>query len=363
MEQKHRRSVFRPGLAIEDLVTIDGHSFAFAMDGEDNDSNLKATAGQFSTSGGAITNGYLDTTLGGSAADQATAFTGSYTGPDPVRGRFSIALNGAGSSTGYTAYVIDANRMFILDNTSNNGEQAGNLRLQQPAAATSAALSGPFVLYNRGAQFNSNSGIPTNFYANLLLGAGDGAGNLTIHQSYANNAGSYAAGKSTGGPTMLSFDAANPGRASLQTASGTTYLYFYDVNKAFEMSVGTNGSVDSGGLEAQTQTTFTNAALVGNALFGELPLLSVQPTAYLGEYSLSSGGAITASITTSAQGVLSWNQSLSATYVWDTTATGSGGFLMSNGAQGAASCAVISATRFACIPQTASDPSVQIMEQ
>jgi hypothetical protein len=342
---------------------VDGLSFVFALDGEDNDSNLKATAGLFSTSSGAIASGYLDTTLGGSATDQATAFTGSYNEPDPVWGRFSIALNGAGDSTGYTVYMIDATRMFILDNTSDDGEQAGNLRRQQSGALTEAALSGPFVLYNRGAQFNTNSGIPTSFFANLLLGAGDGAGNMTISQSYANAAGVYITGQSNSGPATIAFDLSNPGRASFQTASGATYLYFYDTNKAFEISVGANGSVDTGRLEAQSQTRFTNAALAGKSLFGEMPLLGVLPTAYLGEYSLSSSGAVTAGVTTSAEGILSWDQSLSASYAWDTTATGTGGFLISNGAQGAASCGVISATRFACIPQSDPAPSVQIMQQ
>jgi hypothetical protein len=344
-------------------TSVDGLSFAYALDGEDNSSNLKTTAGRFTTSSGAITSGHLDTTEGGSATDQPTAFTGTYTEPDPVWGRFTLALTGAGASTGYTVYMIDANRMFILDNTSNDGEQAGNLRRQQPAATTTAALSGPFVLYNRGAQFNSNSGIPTSFYANLLIGAADGAGNLTIKQSYVNAAGTYAAGQSTGGPTPLAFDSNNPGRASFPTATGTTYLYFFNANSAFEMSVGANGSVDSGLLEARSQTTFTSAALAGKTLFGELPPLSVQPTAYLSEYSLSSSGAITASVTTSAEGVLSWDQPLSATYAWDPSATGSGGFFITNGADGAASCASISATHFACIPQTNPAPSVQIMQQ
>ena len=347
--------------------SVDGLSFAFAMDGEDNNSNVKATMGEFTTSSGAIASGYLDTTLGGSANDQATAFTGTYTEPDPVWGRFELALNGAGTSSGYTVYMIDANRMFILDNTNDDGEQAGNLRLQLPTAITHTALNAPFVLYNRGAQFNSNSGIPTSFYANLLLGSGDGAGNLTIRQSYTNVAGKYAAGQFTGGPTPLAFDANHPGRASFSTAAGTTYLYFYDANKAFEMTVGNNGSVDSGRLEAQSaaqsQNAFSNAALAGKYLFGEVPLLNLLPTAYLGEYGISSTGGITAAVTTSSQGILSWDQPISATYAWDTTATGSGGFFISNGAQGGSSCASISGTEFACIPQTYAAPSVQIMQQ
>jgi hypothetical protein len=344
-------------------ATVSGSSFVFGMDGEDNRGNMKTTVGLFSATGGTLSNGYLDTTLGGTATDMATSFTGQYTAPDPVWGRFTLALNGAGSPTGFTAYIIDASRMFILDNTSNDGEQAGNLRTQQTAAASTAVLNGPFVLYGRGAQFNSNSSIPTSFYANLFQGTGDGNGNLTIQQSYVNQAAIYSASGSTGGPLALIFDPIHLGRASFSTASGTTYLYFYDVNKAFKMSINSNGSVDSGRMEAQTQTSFSYSALVGNYLFGELPLLSVLPTAALGTNSLSSTGTIRAGLSTSARGIFAWDQPLSTTYAWDATSPGTGSFLISSGAHSTASCASISATRFACIPQTDPAPSVQIMQQ
>jgi hypothetical protein len=342
---------------------ITGSSFVFGLDGENNSSNPKATVGRFSASGGQITGGNLDTSLGGSVTVQTTAFTGSYTAPDPATGRFTIALKGAGTSSGYTVYIIDASRMFILDNTSDDGEQAGNLRVQQQASTTGATVSGPFVFYARGAEFSSSGGAPSGFYSNVFQGTGDGEGNITINQSYTNNGGAYTAGKSNGGPAALAFDSSNPGRATFTSASGTTYLYLFNTNSAVEMSVGDNGSLDSGWMEPQTQTAFTGAALAGNYLFGELPLLNVEPTGYAGEYDLSSSGAITGAFTSAAQGVLSWDQLLSATFAWDATAPGSGTFLIANGAEGAASCAVISATKFVCAAQSDPSPSVQVMQQ
>ena len=343
--------------------TISGSSFVFGLDGENNSSNLKATVGLFSASGGQISGGNLDTSLGGSAAVQTTAFTGSYTAPDPATGRFTIALKGAGASTGYTVYIIDASRMFILDNTSDDGEQAGNMHVQQQISTTGATVSGPFVFYARGAEFSSSGGAPSGFYSNVFQGAGDGVGNMTINQSYTNNAGAYTAGKSNGGPTALTFDSANPGRATFTSASGATNLYLFNTNSAVEMSVGVNGSLDSGWMEPQTQTVFTGAALAGNYLFGELPLLSVEPTGDAGEYDLSASGAITGATTSAAQGVLSWDQLLSATYYWDATAPGTGTFLIDNGADGTASCAVISATKFVCAAQADPSPSVQVMQK
>ena len=122
-----------------------------------------------------------------------------------------MALKGAGNSTGFTVYIIDANRMFILDNTSNDGEQAGNMRTQQQAPYSGASINGPFVLYMRGAEFNSSGSTPSGYYAHIFQGAGDGAGNMAINQSYTDDAGVYSVGQSNGSPFALTFDSTHPG--------------------------------------------------------------------------------------------------------------------------------------------------------
>jgi len=347
--------------------TISGSSFVFALDGEDNSGNMKSAVGRFSASNGTITNGYIDIARGGSANIQSGAFTATYTAPDPASGRFTMELTGAGSSTGFTVYIIDASRMFILDNTSDDGEQAGSMRAQQQASYSGASIDGPFVLYLRGAEFNSSGNTPSGFYANINRGTGDGEGHMTINQSYANNAGVYSAGNSNGGPVAITFDPAHPGRATFQSASGTTWLYLFNNNSAFEMSVGENGSLDSGWLESQTATqtppVFTNAALAGNYLLGDLAQLNIEPTGSVGVYGVTGSGTINAVLTITGREILSWDQSTSMTYSWDSTAAGTGTFLIANGASSAASCAVISATKFVCASQTDPAPSVQLIEQ
>ena len=346
---------------------ISGHSFAFALDGEDNNSNLKSTVGLFRASAASSASGYLDTVLGGSSTVQSTAFTATYTAPDPASGRFTLALNGAGNSTGFTVYIIDASRMFILDNTSDDGEQAGEMRTQQQAAYSAANIEGSFVLYGRGAEFNGSGGTPSAFYATLSQGAADGAGNLTINQSYTNNAGSYSTGNTVGNPSALAFDSVHPGRATLPSAGGVTYLYLFNANSAFEMTVQDNGSFDSGALEPQSlpssQSTFSDASLAGQYLSGELPLLSLDANAGVGVYNLSASGAITTAITLAGQDQLAWDQPLSTSYAWDSTAPGTGTFLIANGPQGEASCAVINTTKFACASQTVPAPSLQLMQE
>jgi hypothetical protein len=343
--------------------TISGNSFAFGLDGEDNSGNMKSAVGLFSASGGKITGGNIDMARGGSATVQTDVFTATYTTPDPVSGRFTMDLSGAGNSTGFTVYIIDASRMFILDNTNDDGEQAGNMRTRQEASYSAASIDGPFVLYMRGAEFNSSGNTPSGFYADVFQGTGDGAGNMTIHQSYTDVAGVYSAGSSNGGPTALTFDTVHPGRATFTSATGTTYLYLFNNNSAFEMGVKDNGSVDSGWMEQQTQTTFTSAALAGNYLFGNLPLLNIEPTSSVGVFGVTGSGTINAALTTASRGNLSWDQSTSMTYSWDATAPGTGTFLVANGTQAGASCAVISATKFVCASQTDPAPSVEVMQQ
>jgi hypothetical protein len=338
--------------------TINGSSFAFALDGEDNRGNMKSAAGLISGSSGII-----DSAQGGNSTVQSSSFTATYTAPDPATGRFTIALHGAGNTTGFTVYIIDASRMFILDNTSNDGEQAGNMRTQQQASTSAAAINGSFVLYTRGAEFNSSSSAPSGFYAHLFQGTGDGAGNMTINQSYANNAGIYSTSQSNGGPTALAFDPAHPGRATFSSASGTTYLYLFNTNNALTMSVGDNGSLDSGMIEPQTQTAFTNATLAGNYLYGNFAQLNIEPSSSVGVYGITASGTINAALTTTNRGSLSWDQSTSTTYSWDATAPGTGTFLIANGAQSGAACAVISATKFVCTSQTDPAPSVEVIEQ
>jgi hypothetical protein len=343
--------------------TINGQSIVFGLDGEDNNGNLKASAGLFSAAGGTVASGNIDVALGGSATVQTSAFTGTYSTPDPAAGRFTIALDGAGTSTGFTVYIIDANRMFVLDNSQNDGEQAGNARVQQQVATSGASLSGPFVLYLRGAEFSGGGSTPSGYYATVSEGSGDGAGNLTINQSYTNDSGSYSAANANAGPTGLAFDSAHPGRASFQSAGGTSYFYFFSTNSALEMSVGNNGSFDSGWLEPQTQANFTGAALAGDYAMGQLPLLSNDSLNSTGEFDVASSGAIAGGLSTAGQGVFSWDQSIAMTYSWDTTAPGTGTFLVADSLQGGASCAVINATRFACTPQTDSSPGIEVFEE
>jgi hypothetical protein len=111
-------------------------------------------------------------------------------------------------------------------------------------------------------------------------------------------------------------------------------------------------------LEAQTQTTFSDAALAGNYLLGTLaPLIKGQSNAD-GEIDLLGSGSITDGISNAGINNFSWDQAdAGLTYNWLSTTYGT--FSVSSGP----SCAVISATKVACVNNSATSPSVNILEQ
>jgi hypothetical protein len=335
--------------------TLNGHRFVFSLNGEDDDGNLRTSAGLFTAANGSISNGTLDEVLSSNAALQTYTFTGVYAAPDSTTGRLTIALQGAGSSTGFTVYIIDADRMFILDNTSNVIAQAGVMRTRQQSAYSGASLSGPFVFYAHG-------GASSGYFAHVFTGTGDGDGHLVFTQSYANDAGVYSTESANENSLALTFDSAHPGRASYSLANGTAYLYLYDVNSALEIGIKNDGAIESGWLEPQTQTTFTGAALAGQYLAGKLPLLAATSTGNVGEYTLTGDGAITGTVSTAGQEESSWDQSVSLAYNWDTSVSSAGTFLIS-GTSLEDSCAVINPTKIVCMPQTDASPNIEILQQ
>jgi len=344
--------------------TVNGSSFAFGLEGEDGSAHLKAAAGVFSATAGKISSGTIDLAQGGKATVQTVAFTGTYTTPDPATGRFTIALKDGGDPAGLTAYIIDANRMFVLDNTLNDGEAAGNMRTRLESSFSAANMSGPSVLYTRGAEFNSTSGAPSGYYADLFQATGDGDGNIVINRSYTDANGVYSSGVSNGSSITLGFEPAVPGRATFQTASRSTYLYLFNNDSAFEMSVSDTGSVDTGWLEPQTlPRALSNTALAGSYLFSELQPLNGESDATVGEFQLTASGIMNEALTTAGEETLSWDEATSTTYALDATVPGTGAFLIASNTTSAASCAVINATKLVCIPQTDPSPSVQLIEQ
>ncbi len=362
------------GVFGSDIVT--GNSFVFSLDAEDGSGNPEAVLGRFynasGTAAGSLTGGIADLAEISATSVMEIPFTGgSYTTPDATNGRSTLTFAVSGGSAVFEAYAIDKNRMFVIE-TDGVKAQSGDVRKQQQTTYSGTNLSGPFVLYTQGQQY---TGGAWSYYSTIMQGTGNGivsagTGSITINQDYKDNNGTYSVGSDTGGPIDATFDAANPGRSTFSPGGDQAYLYFFNTNSAFELDFnGSEGYLEKGWIEPQSESTFTYAAVAGTYLFGQLPRTEPGSNGNAGEFinsSCSSGSSscgATGGITTAGQGDFSYDQSIgSGTYNWDTTVTGTGSFLYGTGSKGL-SCMVISATRDACIFNGDDSPSVGILQQ
>jgi len=360
--------------------TLSGNSFAYGLQGEDAGGRPEAWAGRFTAStesatggtggapGGSITDGIYDGMYIKKTSDGGNVFTGSYTTPSSTTGRFTIAMTQTVGSTQYTGndvgYIIDANRMFLLETVGDGGMQAGDMRTQlNTSTYTVSNQTGSAVTYEQGWEYSD--GAVSGYDSILLQATSNGTGSSTVNASYQDENGTYQDGKANGSTSTLTFDSSNLGRATV-TVNGSTdtmYAYFFNAGSAFEIDFnGSEGYLATGWTEPQSQSTFTSAAVAGNYLFGQLPRPEPTSNGNVGEFDLTSSGSVTGGVSTAGEGDFSWDQSLSMTYSWDTSVTGTGSFLIGSGSKGM-SCIVISSTRDACIFNADDSPSVAILEQ
>jgi hypothetical protein len=346
--------------------TLASNSFVLSITGENGSGAGRAIAGRFTLgSSGSVSAGYVDTAKAGQSTLSSGAVTGgSYGTPNSTTGRATLSLTSSGGTNNFVLYLIDANRGFILQ-TDTGGAQAGQVRKQQQSSYSISNLTGNAVLYIQGIFYGSSgSTTATGYYSEIYHVSGNSSG-VTVNQSYLDANGTYYVGLSNGGPSPVSFDSGNPGRV---TVNGANVLYLYDNGSGFELDAGSSGigtlsyPIESGVMEPQTQTTFTDAAVAGDYMFGQLPLMEPGSNGNVGETDLLSNGNLATGLTTAGEGDFSYDQSITGTYSWDTTATGTGSFLTGGGASGI-SCVVISSTKAACIFNTDTEPSVMILQQ
>lgn len=359
--------------------TMSGNSFAYGLQGEDAGGLPEAWAGRFTASaetsnggtggvaGGSITNGIYDGMYIKKTFDGGNVFTGSYTAPNSTTGRFTIAMTQTVSNIQFTenwvGYIIDADRMFLLETAGDGGMQDGDMRTQLNMSTYNAAdLSGSFVTYEQGYEYSSSSENVTGYDSILMQASGAGTGSFTVNSSYQDENGTYQDGQANGATATVTFDPSNPGRASTAVAGSTDtmYAYYFNTGSAFQLDFnGSQGYLATGWTEPQTQTTFNDATAAGNYMFGRLPAPSPAEQDRSGQYDLSSAGAIGGGFSTGWKGIFTYDQTPSYTYAFDSTVTGTGSLLWNS----PASCVVINSTRMVCTTQANNPPFLFVLQQ
>jgi len=260
-------------------------------------------------------------------------------------------------------YIIDANRMFLLESVGDGGVQSGEMRTQQQATYSNANLSGAAVLSGQGVEYENGSvsGADSMIYQV----SGNSAGILTVNQSYDDNDGTYTAGKENAGALTVTFDSTNPGRATFSPGSDSAFLYFYNNNSAIYLDLNGGGSpsfLEGGWLWPQTQTTFTDAALAGTYLLSEQKLGSGGSSS-VGEIDLASSGSVTAAVSKAGENEFSFDASQSGlSYSWLTTTYGAFS-LVQTGQSGGETCMVVTPTNVICMDGTSGSAKLSILQQ
>ena len=342
--------------------TLNG-DFAYNMDGETSNGVPQAHLGRFTASSGQITNGVSDGIVLPSTTDDSYTFTGSYTVPDPTTGRFTETLNLSNSQTATqdVGYIVNATQIYRLATAANGGLLTGSVNPQTKTSFTAASLNGPIVSYGGGRAYSNGS--VSSYDSWVDQGTADGNGNFTIGQSYANASGTYTSGGQNGKAIAISFDSSNLGRATFTpTGSGLGYLYFTANNNALVLDFNSaSGYLETGDFNAQTQTTFTDAAVAGDYLFGESAVAAPGLTSQ-GEFDLDSAGNVTGGLSTGGEGYFAFDQSQSLTYRWDASVANAGGLLIGSGSL-EDSCVVNTSTRMICIVNTSPQAATFILLQ
>lgn len=363
--------------------TISGNSFVYQVSGVTTQAMLlgggpgpmvetgRWSASTVSGTSGSITNGIYDEIANipvefmplmafGSGSNYTLPSSPSFTN----YGRYTVTFGHGSSALNYAVYVIDAARMFMLEIDPANGLSVGDVRTQQQASYSEANMNGSFVLYEHG--FDVTNFAVSGYGSEIWQGAGDGTGLLTINASYMDNNGTYSTGFMNGTITNFSFGgpiSLYPGRAEFY--AGYDILYLYDNNSAFFMAMSpTTGNTDWGWIEPQTATSadFTDSALAGTYMMGEMPSMQATQSSNAGEYVVGNNGDLTAGVSSGGPGIDTFDQAQTGmTLSWLSTAYGT--FSIASGGNAKASCVLINTKRFVCINNTDSSPNVQIMQQ
>jgi hypothetical protein len=328
--------------------TLNGN-FAYNMDGETSSGAPQAHVGRFTASSGQITSGVSDGFILPTTTDDNYTFTGSYTVPDPTTGRFTETLNLSNSQTATedVGYIVNATQIYRLATVANGGLLNGGVNPQAGSSFTASSLKGSIVSYGSGRAFSNGSVSGLDSWVDQ--GTADGNGNFSVNQSYANTNGAYTSGSTNGKPVAITFDSLNLGRATFTpVGGGLGYLYFTGNNNALELVFNTTSEyLETGYYNAQTQTTFTDAAVAGSYLFGEAQVRDPGRTSQ-GEFDLDSAGNVTGGLSTGGVGYFAYDQPQSLTYQWDSSVANTGGLLIGSGS-GQDSCVVNTSTRIICI--------------
>ena len=219
-------------------------------------------AGRFTASGGALTSVVADTDDNGSV-QAIPSFTGTYTVAANGRGTITLSPPGATTPVSASCYIVSASEALLMSIDPQTGLTANSLF----AGSVLKQVGGPFGISSlNGTDVISLGGLgstagTSDVQVGLLVPVGNGTYTLSTDE---NNGGTVTSNPTASGTYTV---AAN-GRVIVTGGAHPPVIYLVSQDKGF--IVGTDTAVTTGFFEPQVGTSFTNASLSGNYIFGEL---------------------------------------------------------------------------------------------
>jgi hypothetical protein len=275
-------------------------SYAFGVAAAENNSgNLGkfAAAGMLSLngSGGVNTSSVVDVNDNGVVDGIGSTYPSS-----PVSissGSYSISANGRGtmsftpsgsSATSAVVYVVSSSEVLVL---SSDAQTAGGYAytgkaLKQSGGFTTSSLNAPMVLYATGISTNTSPSTTTRTEMGIITVPS--SGNLS-YSGYKNDSGVPGTSSSNG---SVGYSVAASGRVTLTGATaGMPLFYLVSANQAFVLF--TDNNVESGSVEPQSGSPFSNSSANGTYAFGTIWPGDAAVVLDVGVATFNGAGAIT----------------------------------------------------------------------
>jgi hypothetical protein len=282
-----------------------GGGFVFNLVGVDAGGNTFSTIGALANDGaGNITSGVQDLDDNGTPT-QNLGLTGTYSAPAGGTGRGSMTLNSAIGTLNFVFYVVDGNRLKLVE-LDGSPTFAGDL-LRQQATASNASLSGPFAFTLLGFTSAGNS-----FALGGTLSA-DGAGNISSGLEDVNNNGAGT----TNIPFTGTYSIAANGRgtAFLNNASGPANFVIYPTLGGGVQMMSVDSALTSFGFAlAQQGAAFSNASVQGNYGLNLIGFGSLGEVDANGQFAANGAGTLNGALDANNTGSTAPGLTLTGTY-------------------------------------------------
>lgn len=276
-------------------ATITAGNYAFEYSGVNNSNLRLASGGVMTATTSAITAGALDMNNAG-VMSSASAVTGTVSGTDAY-GRLTVSTTWTGMTAvpfvGYLATGTDLLYMTTSAASSATGVQTGEAKVTT-GTFTAASLGLNIVYYSSGLNSVTSGGD-----AQVgLLNASAGTLASTIWED---NAGVPQVANTF----TCTYAVSSLGRVTLTGSgcpSGAPNFYLWNANTAWVL--GTGPGVQTGQIEAQVGSGFTNGSILGTYYLGDMEIVdqALRGTATL-DLSVLAQGSSSFSILTDSSGV------------------------------------------------------------